>query len=122
MAKLAFSISGPTMDLNVAFEVADADTPRILGYLMAHPDYGFIVETKTVEVQEGVDADGKPIMASREVTTRNPATPAEASEAFAHAVLRDLLTKADAAALAHAEAAEVAKVREKFKPTEATPV
>ena len=43
MATLFFGVTGPTLDLREDLQVADADAPRILAYLMAS-SYGVVTE------------------------------------------------------------------------------
>lgn len=70
MASLGFTIDGPTLDITVTFNIADADAPRILGYLMAS-EYGVVKENDETRT----------------------ATPTEAVENYAKAMLNRLLER-----------------------------
>lgn len=78
MATLFFGVTGPTLDLQEDLQIADSDTPRILGYLMAS-SYGTVTENI-------VDGD------TQSWVTR-PATPAETAENYAKAILGQLLSE-----------------------------
>lgn len=89
--------------------------------VLASQDYGYVVETKTVEVQEGVDANNEPIMVEREVTTRSPASFEVALKQFAKDVIADRIVentnlyrteKAKAIALAKVSVAPIEAVEE----------
>lgn len=57
-----------------AFQIDAAYEADIKATLLAHPTHGYVTTTSTVQVQEGTDENGDPIMVDRQVTTRNPAT------------------------------------------------
>lgn len=73
MATLSFGVTGPTMQFAVDMTIADADAPRILGYL-ASTEYG---------IASTVGEDG--------VAVTRPATLEETAKAFASGILRGLL-------------------------------
>lgn len=103
MATLFFGVTGPTLDLQEDLQIADADAPRIMAYLMAS-SYGTVTENVQSE-------DGE----SQSWVTR-PATPEETAANYAKAVLNQLLAetvaweKAQAAAAAAEEIAPITVV------------
>jgi len=96
--------------------VSDADWPDVKGALLRHEAYGYVVQTSTVSVQEGTDADGNPIMVDREVTTRNPATLAQAMQNYADKVKADVVQGANAYRKGKLEAQKLAEAAAAFKP------
>jgi len=101
-------LSAPT---TYAFEVDAAFEADITAALLAHPVHGYVVETKTVQVEEGTDENGDPIMVDREVTTRNPATFEEALKSWTAENVNQRITSAvNAFRKAKAEAAALAAV------------
>ena len=87
-ATLSFGVKGPTQDWTVGMAISEANSMRIMGYLMAGTEYG--------KVTEG------------DVTRQ--ATPEEAAQGFARGILRGLLdqtTSFEREAAAKAAAAAV---------------
>lgn len=82
--------------------VSDADWPDVKGALLAHPIYGYVVETMIV--------DGVP------VTTRNPATLAQAMQNYADKVKADVVQGANAYRKGKLEAQKLAEAAAAFKP------
>lgn len=81
MARLFFGVDGPgASDLSVEMQIADADLPRIIGYLMASK-HGRIDRNE-------VSDDG---MTQGWVTRQ--ASPEEAAQSYASAVLDQLLSE-----------------------------
>ena len=101
-------LSAPT---TYAFEVDAQFEADIKAALLAHPVHGYVVETKTVQVEEGQDENGDPIMVDREVTTRNPASFEEALKSWTAENVNQRITSAvNAFRKAKAEAAALAAV------------
>ena len=68
-ATLSFGVSGPTMDWTTTVNVTEANSERILGYLVNGSPYGTVTENDV----------------------ERAATPEEAAQAFARGILRGLL-------------------------------
>ena len=101
-------LSAPT---TYAFAVDAAFESDIKAALLAHPVHGYVIETKTVQVEEGQDENGDPIMVDREVTTRNPATFEEALKSWTAENVNQRITSAvNAFRKAKAEAEALAAV------------
>lgn len=111
MANLFFGVTGPTLDLREDLQIADTDAPRIMAYLMASP-FGTVTENVQSEIpdaswspgEDQTEAD-RPTVPVQSWVSR-PATPEETAEAYAKAILAQLLDatvsyeKAQAAAAA----------------------
>ena len=111
MATLSFGVDGPTLDLAVSLQIADADAPRIMAYLMAG-GCGTVTENVQSETPdagwspgEGETEADRPTIATQAWGTR-PATAEEAAANYARAVLDSLL--ASTVAWEKAEAARIA--------------
>ena len=86
-AILSFGVSGPTQDWTVEMAITEANSTRIINYLMAGTSYGTITEGDTTR----------------------PATAEEAAQGFARGILQGLMDQTtrferDEAAKAAAEA------------------
>ena len=68
-ATLSFGVSGPTMDWTTSINLTEANSQRILGYLVNGSHYGTVTEGETTRA----------------------ATPEEAAQQFARGILRGLL-------------------------------
>ncbi len=97
MTKIAFTVTAPSGDLESSVTIADADFPRIMGYLMAS-SYGTVTENVQSSVPdaswspgEGETEDDRPLIAMQQRVTR-PATLDEAAANYARAILNQLLT------------------------------
>jgi len=99
MATLTLGIDGPTLDLNVALNIADTDAPRIMAWLLSPgSSYGTVTENVQSTVpdpswspgEDETEAD-RPTMAVQQWVTR-PATPEEAATNYARATLTSLLS------------------------------
>ena len=110
MATLFFGVTGPTLDLREDLQIADTDAPRIMAYLMAS-NYGQVTEnvisTSTdlnwTPSDEQTEAD-RPSISIQQWVTR-PASPEETAEAYARAILSQLLSETVAYEKAQAAAA-----------------
>lgn len=69
-ATLTFGVSGPTMDFTASIPVSEANSQRILAYLVGGTSYGKVTE------EDGTERD---------------ATTEEAAQAFARGILQGLL-------------------------------
>lgn len=113
MATLSFGVKGPNQDWTIALQIADTDSPRILAWLMSpNSGYGTVTENVQSEVPDAswspnegqIEAD-RPTIPVQSWVTR-PATPEEATQAFARATLASLLSAT--VAWERAEAARIA--------------
>lgn len=113
MATLTLGVDGPTLDLNVALNIADTDAPRIVAWLLS-PSSGYGAVTENVQStvpdpswspgEDQTEAD-RPTIAVQQWVTR-PATADEAVTAYARATLNSLLSST--VAFEKAKAAEAA--------------
>lgn len=110
MATLFFGVTGPTLDLREDLQIADTDAPRIMAYLMASP-YGTVTENVQSEIPdaswspgEGETEADRPMIPVQQWVSR-PATPEETAEAYARAILSQLLSETVAYEKAQAAAA-----------------
>lgn len=108
--------NGPHVE---SYEVDEAYAPDFAAAIAAHQVHGYVIETKTVQVQEGVDANGNPIMVDRETTTRSPGTFQTGLTSWANMNVRDVIfgavntfrrRKAEAIALAQINVPEIKPV------------
>jgi hypothetical protein len=98
MALVNYGVVSPSLTLTVQMELSDADSERIVAYLMAATPYGTVTENV-------VSPDGE----SQSWITR-PATPEEAVTAYAEGVMNSILQQAyqwDQANAAASAAADV---------------
>lgn len=101
---LAEDMPGAPDGVYGALSVSDADWPDVKGALLAHPIYGYIVATTEV--------NGIP------VTTRNPATLAQAMQNYADKVKSDVVQGANAYRKGKLEAQKLAEAAAAFTPIE----
>jgi len=80
MALVNYGVVSPSLTLTVQMELSDADSERIVAYLMAATPYGTVTENV-------VDGD------TQSWVTR-PATPEEAVTAYAESVMNSVLQQA----------------------------
>ena len=110
MATLFFGVTGPTLDLRQDLTILDTDAPRIMAYLMASP-YGTVTENVQSTIPdaswspgEGETEADRPMIPVQSWVSR-PATPEETAEAYARAILSQLLSETVAYEKAQAAAA-----------------
>lgn len=100
MAKVHYGVISPDLTLDVEMELSDADSARVVEYLIAATPYGTVTENVQKEVpnpayspdQEDPN-DPPPTILVQEWVSR-PATPEEALTAYAEAVMNDILNQA----------------------------
>lgn len=120
MANVTVTFTHPEGVETFSYSVDDAAVPIMKAALAAHPVHGYVEETTTVQVQEGTDANGDPIMVDRQVTTRNPATFQQSLESWSKMNVKEAIIGAtNAYALAVAEAQAVAAAKAQFVPVAA---
>ena len=115
MATLFFGVTGPTLDLRQDLQIADADAPRIMAYLMSSA-YGTVTENVQSTIPDASWSPGenqteadRPMIPVQQWVTR-PATPEETAANYARAILADLLAQTVAHEKAQAAAAAAAAV------------
>jgi hypothetical protein len=100
MALVNYGVVSPTLTLTVQMELSDADSERIVAYLMAATPFGSVTENVQKEVpnpawspdQEDPNDPPEFILVQEWVT--RPATPEEAVTAYAESVMNDILQQA----------------------------
>jgi hypothetical protein len=98
MATLSFGVVGPNQNWTTALQINDTDSPRIIAWLMsASSGYGTVTENVQSTVPdaswspgEGQTEDDRPTIETQAWVTR-PATPEEATQAYARSQLSSLL-------------------------------
>lgn len=96
--------------------IPDAAIHVIAAALLADPVFGFVITTTTIPEVPAVMADDgvtiiTPAIPAQTSTQRNPATPQEALQAYGASQIRELIDKANAYALAQAQAVALAAVK-----------
>ena len=111
MATFFFGVNGPTLDFRQDLAIADADAPRIMGYLMSS-SFGTVTENIVSEEPdaswspgEGETEADRPMIATQAWVTRQ-ASPEETAANYAKAILAQLLEQT--VAFERAQAAKVA--------------
>lgn len=116
MAIVTYGVQSPTLTLNVQMELSDADSERIVRYLMAATPYGSV--TQNVQSQtpnpawspDQPDPLDPPEFIETQAWVTSAATPEQALTAYAEGVMNDVLQQAfswDQQQAAAAAAAEV---------------
>ena len=100
MAFVHYGVQSPSLTLDVQMELAEADSERVVAYLMAATPYGSVTENVQSEVPNPAYSpdqpdpnDPPPTILVQQWVTR-PATPEEALTAYAEAVMNDILAQA----------------------------
>ena len=99
MALVNYGVVSPSLTLTVQMELSDADSERIVGYLMAATPYGSVTENIQSEIpdaswspgEDQTEAD-RPTIPVQSWVTR-AATPEETAENYAKAILGQLLSE-----------------------------
>ncbi len=100
MALVNYGVISPDLTLNVGMELSDADSQRIVAYLMGGTSFGSVTENVQSEVpnpawspdQEDPENPPPTILVQEWVT--RPATPEEAVTAYAESVMNSILQQA----------------------------
>jgi hypothetical protein len=100
MALVNYGVVSPSLTLTVQMELSDADSERIVAYLMAATPYGTVTENVQSEVPNPAWSPDQPdpldppefIQVQSWVT--RPATPEEAVVAYAESVMNSILQQA----------------------------
>jgi hypothetical protein len=111
MATFFFGVNGPTLDFRHDLAIADADAPRIMGYLMSS-SFGTVTENIVSEEPdaswspgEGETEADRPMLQTQAWVTRQ-ATAEETAANYAKAILAQLLEQT--VAFERAQAAKTA--------------
>lgn len=116
MAIVNYGVVSPTLTLDVQMELSDADSERVVAYLMAATPYGTVtqnVQSQTLNPAwspDQPDPNDPPEFIETQAWVTRAATPTEAVTAYAEGVMNDVLNQAfqwDQARAAQAAAAQV---------------
>jgi hypothetical protein len=116
MALVHYGVQSPDLTLDVQMELSDADSARVVAYLMAATPYGSVTENVQSQTPNPAwspdqeDPLDPPEYIETQAWVTRPATPEEALTAYAEAVMNDILGQAfawDQAQAAQAAAASV---------------
>jgi len=119
MALVHYGVTSPELTLDVQMELSDADSARVVEYLIAATPYGTVTENVQSQTPNPAwspdqeDPDNPPEFIATQAWVSRPATPEEALTAYAEAVMNDVLGQAfawDQQRAATAAAAEVAPI------------
>ena len=116
MSVVTYGVVSPNLTLDVKMELSDADSVRIVQYLMQATSYGTVTENIKSEVPNPAwspdqkDPLDPPEFIQQQAWVSRPATPAEAVTAYAEATMNSLLQQAFAWDQARAAAAAAAEV------------
>ena len=116
MALVNYGVVSPDLTLTVSMELSDADSQRIVAYLMGGTSFGSVTENVQSEVPNPAWSPDQPdpfdppeYITVQEWVTR-PATPTEAVTAYAESVMNGILQQAFAWDQANAAAQAAANV------------
>jgi hypothetical protein len=116
MALVHYGVTSPELTLDVQMELSDADSARVVEYLIAATPYGTVTENVQSQTPNPAwspdqeDPENPPEFIETQAWVSRPATPEEALTAYAEAVMNDVLGQAfawDQQRSAAAAAAEV---------------
>jgi hypothetical protein len=97
MAIVNYGVISPTLTLDVQMELSDADSERIVAYLLAATPYGTVSENVQKEVPNPAwspdqeDPNDPPEFITVQEWVTRPATPEEALTAYAESVMNSVL-------------------------------
>ncbi len=116
MALVNYGVTSPDLTLNVQMELSDADSARVVEYLMAATPFGTVTENVVQKVPNPAwspdqeDPSDPPEFIEQQSWVTRPATPTEALTAYAQSLMNAVLQEAfqwDQARAAQAAAAQV---------------
>jgi hypothetical protein len=116
MALVHYGVVSPELTLDVQMELSDADSTRVVEYLIAATPYGTVTENVQSQTPNPAwspdqeDPDNPPEFIATQAWVSRPATPEEALAAYAEAVMNDVLGQAFAWDQQRAAAAAAADV------------
>jgi hypothetical protein len=100
MALVNYGVVSPDLTLNVQMELSDADSQRIVAYLMGGTSFGTVTENVQSEVPNPAwsadqeDPLDPPEFITVQAWVSRPATPTEAVTAYAESVMNSVLQSA----------------------------
>jgi hypothetical protein len=100
MALVNYGVVSPSLTLTVQMELSDADSERIVAYLMAATPYGTVTENVITDIPNPAwspdqeDPNDPPEFIQQQAWVTRPATPEEAVTAYAESVMNDILQQA----------------------------
>jgi hypothetical protein len=100
MALVNYGVVSPSLTLTVQMELSDADSERIVAYLMAATSFGSVTENVQSEVPNPAwspdqeDPNDPPEFIQVQAWVTRPATPEEAVTAYAESVMNSILQQA----------------------------
>ena len=99
MSLVDYSVTTPDLKLSVQMELSDADSARVVEYLMTATPYGTVTENVVQDVPNPAwspdqkDPNDPPEFIQQQAWVTRPATPEEAVTAYAEAVMNDILNQ-----------------------------
>ena len=100
MALVNYGVVSPSLTLTVQMELSDADSERIVGYLMAATSFGTVTENVITNIPNPAwspdqpDPLDPPEFIQQQAWVTRPATPEEAVTAYAESVMNSILQQA----------------------------
>jgi hypothetical protein len=100
MAIVNYGVVSPSLTLTVQMELSDADSERIVAYLMAATPYGTVTENVITDTPNPAwspdqpDPLDPPEFIQQQSWVTRPATPEEAVTAYAESVMNSILQQA----------------------------
>ena len=100
MAFVNYGVVSPTLTLTVQMELSDADSARVVNYLMQATSFGTVTENVQSEVPNPAwspdqpDPLNPPEFISVQAWVTRPATPEEAVIAYAESVMNSIVNQA----------------------------
>ena len=100
MAIVNYGVVSPSLTLTVQMELSDADSERIVAYLMAATPYGTVTENVITDIPNPAwspdqpDPLDPPEFIQQQAWVTRPATPEEAVTAYAESVMNSILQQA----------------------------
>ena len=100
MAIVNYGVVSPSLTLTVQMELSDADSERIVAYLMAATSFGTVTENVITDIPNPAwspdqeDPNDPPEFIQQQAWVTRPATPEEAVTAYAESVMNSILQQA----------------------------
>jgi len=100
MALVNYGVVSPSLTLTVQMELSDADSERIVAYLMTATPYGSVAENVITDIPNPAwspdqeDPLDPPEFIQQQAWVTRPATPEEAVTAYAEGVMNSVLHQA----------------------------
>jgi hypothetical protein len=100
MALVNYGVVSPSLTLTVQMELSDADSERIVAYLMQATSFGTVTENVITDIPNPAwspdqpDPNDPPEFIQQQAWVTRPATPEEAVVAYAESVMNSILQQA----------------------------